>query len=505
LQNPVKVLASVITDWYNNLWKPKKDGQGWFYVFSSSADSFKEIDCLKAFEDIPEVNAVLSMKANLGSNGNYKVVNDKIEEQVDNPINKLLKQPNWFQAQKEFLMETILFHDIFGNEYIFPLTPFGFNFSPERVKGLFTLPPNLIEPKYLEKTPFFLFEKRPDGVKYMYKDDSGKEQELPGLVIHMNDNRVRLKSMTDKNLLKGRSKLIAHTPVINNMRAAYESRGVILESRGANGAWSPEGGKDGIGNVIPLEEAAIEKMQKRFADKYGTRKGQSQVIITDRPMKWVQAGVNDPGKLGLFEETKEGFHKLLDAFGMATELFARTDGSTYENQKQAEKGTYIRTVIPEANERAYALNKEFFPEGKLKIIADFSHLDVFQEDIKEKSEGVNAKINYLSKLLQDKQVSSEEYRAELLELNIGDGKPLPTQQDANQQEVETLKAQAALRGSVGGVQGVLSIQASVVSGATSKDSALSMLTIIYGFTPEQANQILGDTTVQSTSNNNEQE
>lgn len=424
-------MASVITDFFDNLWKPKKDGSGWFHVFKSSANTFKDIDYLKAFEDIPEVNAVLSMLANLGSNGNYKVVNDKLEEQVDNPINKLLKQPNWFQGQKEFLMETILFHAIFGNEYIFPLTPFGFNFSADRVKALYTLPPNLVDAKYLEKLPFFMFEKKPAGIKYTYKDESGKDQDIPGMVIHLNDNRTRIKSMSDKNLLKGQSKLKALTPVINNMRAAYESRGVILRKRGANGAWSPGVNKDGIGTMMPLEESEIKKLQDKFASDYGTMDDQSQVIITNVPMQWQQAGVNDPGKLGLFQETQEGFDKLIDAFGLAKDIFARSSGSTFENQKQAEKGVYIRTSIPEANERAYALNKEFFPEGKDKIIADFSHLHIFQEDLKAKSEGINSKITYLSKLYQDNQITDEEYREELLEIGIGDGKPVPKKEESN--------------------------------------------------------------------------
>jgi hypothetical protein len=54
------------------------------------------------------------------------------------------------------------------------------------------------------------------------------------------------------------------------------------------------------------------------------------------------------------------------------------------------------------------------------------------------------------------------------------------------------KEQAALRGSVGGVQGILAVQASVSNGTTTRDAALSILTIIYGFTDEQANDLLGN-------------
>lgn len=70
----------------------------------------------------------------------------------------------------------------------------------------------------------------------------------------------------------------------------------------------------------------------------------------------------------------------------------------------------------------------------------------------------------------------------------------PDTQAKPEQSPETLSAQAALRGSVGGVQGVLAVQNSVVQKATSVESAYSILTIIYGFTPIQARQLLGQPT-----------
>ena len=56
---------------------------------------------------------------------------------------------------------------------------------------------------------------------------------------------------------------------------------------------------------------------------------------------------------------------------------------------------------------------------------------------------------------------------------------------------ETLKAQAGLRGSVGGVTGILDIQNSVKAGTTDFRSAITILVEIYGFTPEVASALLG--------------
>jgi hypothetical protein len=48
-----------------------------------------------------------------------------------------------------------------------------------------------------------------------------------------------------------------------------------------------------------------------------------------------------------------------------------------------------------------------------------------------------------------------------------------------------------LKGTVGGVQGILEIKKSVIAGDTDYESALSMLDLIYGFDEEQSRRILG--------------
>lgn len=65
----------------------------------------------------------------------------------------------------------------------------------------------------------------------------------------------------------------------------------------------------------------------------------------------------------------------------------------------------------------------------------------------------------------------------------GENEPVVTQ--------EQLDAQANLRGSVGGVQGILGIQESVKLGNTSFESAIATLIEIYGFNKETAISILG--------------
>jgi hypothetical protein len=68
------------------------------------------------------------------------------------------------------------------------------------------------------------------------------------------------------------------------------------------------------------------------------------------------------------------------------------------------------------------------------------HLPVFDEDLKMLSDSKMAKVNYLSKLLQDQQITNEEYRQELQKIGIGDGKEIEKEEEDNSTdstEIET--------------------------------------------------------------------
>lgn len=58
-------------------------------------------------------------------------------------------------------------------------------------------------------------------------------------------------------------------------------------------------------------------------------------------------------------------------------------------------------------------------------------------------------------------------------------------------KIENAKAQATLRGSVGGVTSILEVQASYVAGTTSYGSAISILQLVFGFDEQEAVRILG--------------
>ena len=76
--------------------------------------------------------------------------------------------------------------------------------------------------------------------------------------------------------------------------------------------------------------------------------------------------------------------------------------------------------------------------------------------------------------------------------NIMQTSSAKAEQQMSMASEEELKAQAMLKGSVGGVQGILELQKSVASGATDKAAAIAILELVYGFTNQEATDIIGN-------------
>lgn len=463
-------LRTITTMWRG----PRKVGGEWFYPFGKAVNVWCEIDPLLSFLEVPEVNAIINRSATYFSLGNLSILDKKGKDVTDKypDVAARLKKPNWFQDQKEFMRQTKLFHDIFGNEYMYNLFPVGMN--PSRSKGLFTLPPNLVTLKYTSDELFFTISEAPkDGIKYTYKVN-GVDKALPAdAIIHLNDNKVSSKKGDfNKDFLTGESKLISNKAPINNIRYAYESRGVILKKRGALGILS-NSGRDSVGPA-PMNEKDIDKVQEQYR-RYGGLEDQDQLIISPHDLRWTQMAIS-PDKLGLYQETEESFNKLLDSYGFTRELFVKAQGSTYENQNQAQKGCFQNKVIPEANEWCAALNSQLMLNTDDRICIDYTHLPIFQEDLKYKGEAWQAIANSLNRLLQDGQITNDQYQEALRDAGMKKGKGTPI----NAPRMEAAQATTT----------VLEVQTAVNSGATTREAGIAMLIDIVGFTQEQAARFL---------------
>jgi phage portal protein BeeE len=408
-----RVNKAILGGSYNNRSPIEKWGGSYFYGQKLALTLWGD-KTFEAFNKVPEVNAVLNYRANAKKNIKINVISKTTDEPARSPnalkIFKLLNHPNFYQDQKEFIRQSSLFHDISGNEYLYFMNSMGF--KPINAKALFSLPPQLVDCKLLNNEHFFQITDNAE-IKYTIQINQDVVPLISDHMVHLNDNRVNIEN---ENILKGESKLKALRAPINNIIAAYEARNVFLTKRGALGILSNES-KDGTGGSVPLDPKEKNALQEEFK-KYGVQHDQFHTIITNMPLTWQQMGV-DIDKLKVFEEVREDFYKILDAYGVPQDLFARDRGTTFNNQQNAERRFYESTIIPDAKEWIGALNKFFSLESEsYEIVGDFSHLPIFQEDELDRAKVNTQVVNYLSRAFQDGAISLDEYQSELKANNV---------------------------------------------------------------------------------------
>lgn len=361
---------------------------------------------LMYFLEIPELFQVIAMKGNMFANMKLDVISKQTGQSLPltNPIQKLLKFPNWYQGQKEFLKQTKIFREIYGNEYLHFLKPLGFGLGS--TKQISTIDPvNLMLPDSVKNntTPLFLQPDKPQfNYNYSYKS---KTYPIPSNDILQINNPVINDNLTGVSLI---SELSA---VLENIKGAYESRSTLIFNRGALGILS-NAGKDGIGATAPMDAKDKKNLQDEYK-KYGLTRKQWGLIITNLPLTFQKMAMN-PKELMLFEEVEAGFQNVIGAYGLYRDMFPSVKGSTFENQKQAQKNAYINTIIPEAQEWVSALNTFFGLENKsYHITADYLHLSIFDEDLKNKGIALRNLVGALDQAFQSGALSLEEYTNQL--------------------------------------------------------------------------------------------
>jgi HK97 family phage portal protein len=380
-----------------------ENGGTYWFPSSEGGDPFKRGDYAKQFSEIPEINAILNIRARAMSSWRLSIQSKGTgKEQSNNEsLVRILRLPNWFQSQSEMWKQSNLFRDIWGNEYLYFLRPFGMSST---FKGLFTLDPSKVTIEYKSEDVYF-HESKSDYVRYFYDLGNGKKIELEkDNLIHLNDNRV-----TGDTFLRGTSKMKALQAPINNIREAYKKRNIILKM--PVGILS-NGQSDAIGQAVPMNPKEKQDVQTKLQTRGAFP------IITNLAVKYADMNVN-AANMGLFNEVREDTGRLCDAYGVPYELLASEKGITYANLKEAKKQFYEETIIPDADEKIQAINMFLETENKSwHVVADFSYLPVFSENVKERSASLTMMVNALSKALTDGAITIDQYKVELQKFRI---------------------------------------------------------------------------------------
>lgn len=355
----------------------------------------------QAYYKCSPLSTIIGRNAMAMANGKWWITDKKDNDKSDKykNISKLLENPNPVQSFTEFIIQLDTYRQLYGEAFIIANVPVGL--SIQDATSLWVIKPSYIE---IEKSnKLYLQSDLEDIVIKYYLDINGQKTEIDkDHILHIKDIYQNLNFCpTD---LRGKSRIMGLEDPIRNIIQAYEAIYTLNRDRGAQGILS-NSGTDTVG-PIPITEEEKKSIQEQYLSRYGLKKNQSKVIITEAALRWQQMSFNVKD-LMLFEGLENNIKQLSNALGYPYNLLSEGSQTQYNNQQSSDKRLYQDNTIPISiiySERF----TNFFQLGRDRIYIDFDH--VLREADSEKALTLQRKIDSLEKVYRLGVISLEEFR-----------------------------------------------------------------------------------------------
>ena len=425
------------------------------------------IDTNNAWElyiEIPELRAVIEKRASMMS-ANKPCLYDANGEVVQSHwLLDLISKPNAKQSWSDVVFTLSVQDALYSN---------AFGYAPVRtfdIRNLFVpLPTNKVQIHLTGKRLKAMAED--DLIKkytFKYDDNTTEDIELHDMIYLTTDDGV--------NLIRPISRIESLKFPLSNIKASYHKRNVLLENIGAIGILSAKNSDMGGAIVMtPEEKKALQK------DWYNRQK--DDLIITEADLSWTP--MSFPTRdLMLFEELNADKLALIDAYGLNANIFSSEKGSTFSNVRDSVRMVYTDTIIPETQQMYDTIMHQFgLAQQGYYLKAHFDHLPVMQHDEKLASEAEKIKVDTYSVMLRDGVISKEQYATEF-------GIELEPIDKAQAQAEGLINAQTQLRGTIGGLDGIITLNNAVGLGQITREVAIATLVNYYGYETTIANQLV---------------
>lgn len=428
----------------------------------------------------PALLKVFALQCDLFSMGNVCVEDIKTGEKIeDDPFLSLISNPNPMpgSCKSQFLWD-YMFWLMLGNARCY----IDSRIVDRQDNLMYWLDPTKIEwPQGLDRMKDKLIFSRSQINQVMdtvitYRYDDGSTFQFPLKKMLMNYDLTAGVG----NYYKGISRIDALYKIISNSEYTLDSDNINIRYSGKFLVGSPN--ETGTTTKVGMSKEEKEDLEKKIDTD-------EKKVWPLRSMIQIRRFVEDMAKLQLGEKYLQTYFLIGNMYNIPRDVLEAYNSATYENQEKARAAHVNYTLDPKGNQFMNSFERHFgYQEAGKNIYITWDHLPFMQVFERERAETRKINIETLNSLLQSGITidQANEYLNTQFEIQE------PEEIADTNSSPETLAAQAALRGSVGGVQGILEVQASVVAGTTTRSSALSILTIIFGFTDEQAQQILGD-------------
>jgi hypothetical protein len=372
---------------------------GMYFFGDGTAKRFFDYDdiqsALQAFTICPPLQSIILRKAEAAANARLWIMTSKgkgknreCKTEWADKCRAKLARPNPFETWSEFDFNMTVYTNLFGWCVVYPTysTKMFAGKGMAYADNIWVLPPSMLD--WLETGRVFNQLDLKGIFQYIRVQTQELNMELPLqdiAIIRGNLPRMNSGSMGTtlvESMILPDTKVRACQQVINNIVAAYESRGELIGFAGAQNIISPEANA-GAGIVaMPLNPEEEKDLQDKFKKQYGVMRKQYRNIISPQPIKVQKMGTATKD-LMLFEEVEEDVKALCDQWGYPYKLLSNSK-STSLNGTEArafQSFLYTDTIIPESQHKYNQLAKAFKAgENNCVFEVDFSHVPALQED-----------------------------------------------------------------------------------------------------------------------------
>lgn len=317
----------------------------------------------------PVLLAIIALRSKIYSQMKISHLDAKGNVIENSDIIKLLRQPNYFQSQEDFLFQQMWFLSATGTNYTYKVNALS------QTKSLFNLLPSEIDLKDCHKVKSFISTKselKAYGERKIKYSLDGQEMhiQLKDLIPTYDlANGLQANSlMSSPSRLKGISK------TIENIEQNLLSKNVNLKMSQKYLMAS-----QGDGNEAQIQDKDRNDIASKVSEK--------SLLITNANIK-AQHLVSDMKKLFLDEQFSNDALTCLLAFDMSKDVLNYfSNGSKYENKEKAMLDYLQNSIQGDANNtmNSFASSFGLIDKGE-SLKASYNHLPVMQIVMKSKVE-----------------------------------------------------------------------------------------------------------------------
>lgn len=320
------------------------------------------------------VNAFANLKVWAQDDKGCRVINPTVKADLEK-----MAFYNPLQNKYQFENQLCSYRDIFGVAYVYKLPIAGFPGLSDK----YVVPNNLIIPLY-DSSSNSLFQHKIIG--WDINLGQGHFTLEPDEIEVSYDNA---NGFTGFGL--GESRLWALEEPIATLLAIGETSTMLSADGGARGIIS-QGAKDIDMLTAPFIDAEKNAVQEELK-KYGSLRGQFRYIVMKGAANYVPLTAKTVD-LDLTGRALDATIQIFDRYGIPS-IFASKE-PRFKAMPEARKEMYTATIIPEATAHFdFLLKLQGIPKRDWVYSPDWSHMDFFQESLKEGAVAFQQMINGL--------------------------------------------------------------------------------------------------------------